>query len=146
MSSSSPACPACGSRTSLARWDDVKGFECTSCKSHCIRSASLGNFLARHAQPGRLAELTRLAHAAPPSPRNLRCPDCESASYHLLRADSVELDVCGECGGLFCDAGEATEYFRRNRDKKHRGNKLVNLVDGATALEALLEIITKIGL
>jgi hypothetical protein len=87
----------------------------------------------------------QLARAAPSSPRTLRCPDCSVHSFHLLRVDSVDLDVCGGCGGLFCDDGEATEYFRRNRRRKQPGNTLVNIVDGANVLEVLLEIILKIG-
>jgi Zn-finger nucleic acid-binding protein len=145
VSSTSPTCPACGARTSLARWDDIKGFECTACKGHCIRSVALASFFAKHAQPNRLAELMLLARAAPSSPRKLRCPDCDAHGYHLLRADSVELDACADCGGLFCDAGEATEYFRQNRLKRLRGGTLANIVDGADVLELLLEIILKIG-
>ncbi|HEX6397097.1 MAG TPA: hypothetical protein VFZ95_06715 [Steroidobacteraceae bacterium] len=114
-------------------------------QGHNIRSAALGSFFARHGQPGRLAELMLLARAAPASPRKLRCRDCDANSFHVLRADSVELDVCASCGALFCDAGEATEYFKRNRDRKLRGNILVNIVDGANVLELLLEIIFKIG-
>jgi Zn-finger nucleic acid-binding protein len=141
----SPACPGCGGATKLARWDDVKGFECTSCKGHNIRAAALGSFFDKHRQPGQLAELMLLARAAPASPRKLRCPDCHTNSFHLLRADTVELDVCASCAGLFCDAGEATEYFKRNRDRKYRGNTLVNIVDGVDVLELVVEIIGKIG-
>jgi hypothetical protein len=87
----------------------------------------------------------QLARSAPASPRRLHCPDCDSKTYHLLRVDSVELDICAGCAGLFCDAGEATEYFKRNRDKKLRGGAFANVVDGADVLEALLEIIFRIG-
>jgi Zn-finger nucleic acid-binding protein len=145
VSPTSPACPACSAATRLERWDDVKGFECTACKGHCIRSAALGNFFARHAEPGRVSELMQLARAAPRSPRKLRCPDCDASSYHLLQADSVELDVCANCGGLYCDAGEAAEYLEWNRDKQQRRSAIANIVDGADLLETLLEIICKIG-
>jgi hypothetical protein len=106
---------------------------------------ALAGFFARHGQPARVDELVRLARAAPRSPRKLRCPDYAKASYRVLRADTVELDVCADCGGLFCDDGEATEYFKRNRDRKQPGGALANLVDGADALEALIEIIIRIG-
>jgi len=129
----------------LERWDDVKGFACMACQGHCIRSAALGSFFAKHAEPGRAVELMQLARTAPRSPRKLRCPDCDANSYHLLRADSVELDVCAGCGGLYCDAGEATEYFELNRDKRQRGSTIACIVDGANVLELLLEIIFKIG-
>jgi Zn-finger nucleic acid-binding protein len=144
VSPTSPACPACGAGTRLVRWDDVKGFECTACRGHCIRSAALGSFFAGHPEPERVSELMQLARAAPRSPRELRCPDCATNSYHLVRADSVELDVCANCGGLYCDAGEAADYFARNRDQKQGRSTLANILDGADALETLLEIICKI--
>lgn len=142
---SSPPCPACGTRTRLQRWDGIKGFECIACKGHCIRCVALGGFFAKHGSPDRVGELMQLARAAPRSPRKLRCPDCDAHGYHLLRADSMELDVCAGCGGLYCDAGEATGYFKRSRDGKPRGSTLAKIADGVDLLANLLEIILKIG-
>ena len=127
----------------LEGWDDLKGFGCVACKGHCIPSAALTGFFEKHS-PGRVAELLSLARVARSSPRKLRCPDCKVQDYHLVRVDSLELDVCAGCGGLYCDTGEATRYLKGAR-KGHRGDTLVNIVDGANALEIIVEIICKIG-
>jgi Zn-finger nucleic acid-binding protein len=110
-----PRCPACSGKTTVERWTDVSGLKCAQCGGHYVRAAALLRFFSVNKLERRFARLVETVRAAPPSPRPLRCPECDEASFRVLRATGAEIDGCAICTGLFFDANEATGYFRRTR-------------------------------
>jgi Zn-finger nucleic acid-binding protein len=99
----------------VERWTDVSGYKCTGCGGHYVRAAELRRFFRVNKLDDRIAKLIETVRTAPPSPRPLRCPECDESSFRVLRAKDAEIDGCAKCTGLYFDAHEATGYFRRAR-------------------------------
>ncbi len=136
-----PACPACGSPTTLARWDDVSGYECGHCHGHFVIAPALARFFESHSLTHRFERLVQNVRAAPVSPRNLSCTHCDASSFRILHAGAVELDVCAGCASIYFDASEATRYLRQARFKANGGNAVktgVEAVEGASAIVNIL--------
>ena len=138
---SNPACPACGTETTLARWDDVSGFECGSCQGHFLPAPALAAFFESHALTHRFERLVQNVRAAPESPRNLSCTHCEASSFRTLQAGVVELDACAGCASVYFDASEATRYFRQARFKAGGGNAIKSGVETVEGVSAIVSII-----
>ena len=130
-----PGCPACGTRTTVVRWEDVSGYECGNCHGHFLPAPALHAFFESHALTHRFERLVQNARAAPDSPRNLSCTHCDASSFRTLRAGVVELDACASCASIYFDASEATRYFRQARFK----------ADGAKAVETGVGAVEGVG-
>jgi hypothetical protein len=128
----------------LDRRDDIKGFECPACQAHVIRAGQIEDFLLIRGGRHTFTELLQLARAAPPSNRELACPDCRSPSYRTLRSGLVETDTCASCGGMFFDAGEVSTYIRQVRLRKEGGDAVRTAVDTVDATTGLAEFIINI--
>jgi Zn-finger nucleic acid-binding protein len=138
---SNPGCPACGTQTTLARWDDVNGFECGNCHGHFLPAPELAAFFESHSLTHRFERLVQNVRVAPESSRNLICTHCDASSFRTFQAGVVELDACAGCASLYFDASEATRYFRQARFKAAGGNAVktgVETVEGASAIVDIL--------
>lgn len=141
---SNPACPACATKTAVARLGDVTGFSCPHCGGHCIRALQLAKFFERNAKPRRFAELVAVARTRSESPRNLSCPDCGAGRYRAVSNGLVEIDVCAGCGGAYFDRGEAALFLRQSRAPS-RGVALMETAPGVTeGLGALAEFLSNL--
>jgi hypothetical protein len=70
------------------------------------------------------AEQARQAHW-------MRCPKCGNALKEV-QLESVTVDQCGSCGGVFFDAGELDHYLRDHRPTSKGLEKLFSWMPGWT--------------
>jgi Zn-finger nucleic acid-binding protein len=109
-----PGCPACGTQSTAARWDDVTGFECGHCRGHFI--------------------------PAPESQRNLSCTHCSASSFRTLQVGVIEIDACASCARVYFDADEATQYLRQARFKASGGKAVETGVATVEGISAVVNI------
>ncbi|MEO8064792.1 MAG: zf-TFIIB domain-containing protein [Pseudomonadota bacterium] len=136
-----PVCPACRTPTDLVRWDDIAGFGCPSCGGHCIRADALQDFLLKYSKTQTFSRIMEAARDSASSQRALKCPDCTSDTYRVMRIGLVELDVCSTCVGMYFDKHEATLYLRQTRARKFPGNVANQTFMSIDGLGTLLEFI-----
>lgn len=106
-------CPGCGSRKTRAM--TLKGIEldtCTECKGVWFDANELREFMKTMKPPKKPPRSAQLC--------DRMCPRCRVplSTFRYPNTD-IDVDMCGECGGLFLDGGEL-ERIRslRNRDRR----------------------------
>jgi Zn-finger nucleic acid-binding protein len=123
-----PCCPHCGLLTLQARVGGAATYTCEECRGHYVAGASLHDYLDRHAGVRTFERLLQCARDAQPSTRDLKCPDCGTASYHEVRSQGVLIDACATCGSLYFDKGEANRYLYAAR-LRPTPNRIVDRID-----------------
>jgi Zn-finger nucleic acid-binding protein len=136
-----PGCPACGTQTTVARWDDVTGFECGHCRGHFIPAPELARFFDSHSLTHRFEQLVRNVRAAPESRRNLSCTHCHASLFRTLQVGVVEIEACASCASVYFDADEATRYLQQARFKASAGNTLKTGVDTIDTVGAIIDLL-----
>lgn len=122
-------CPRDGSTLKSLTLDDITTDGCPRCGGLWLDASELSRVTND-------AELERLAHAAtsPSAAAALQCPRC-AATLHEGRIESVAVDPCPSCKGVWLDAGELRDAERQvlvRRWNERRG-KPAGLVAFASA-------------
>ena len=47
----------------------------------------------------------------------MNCPKCQKAMATRTR-DEIEVDVCGQCGGVWLDGGELAKILEAERERR----------------------------
>lgn len=89
---------------------------CTYCEGAWLDPGELGQVL------GLGPELLPGATAVSASYEPLTCPKCEVAMNRALTSgpDQVEVDVCGDCGGIWLDTDELKRMLQMAYDLKQQ--------------------------
>ena len=57
---------------------------------------------------------------------SLKCPKNCEANLKEIDFESVKIDVCDECGGVWLDAGELAQLLHKDEDKSGWFSRLFN--------------------
>ena len=109
-------CPKCA--RPMRPWEsrEVVLDYCPSCKGLWFDAGELAQHLA-----GSQARVDE-ASLVPAEATGLSCPRCDGARLAHVRVDSVTLDLCPRCRGIFLDVGEVHELLGAIRRVEYAGD------------------------
>lgn len=112
-------CPKCKLALSEYKASDVVIHRCKECKGVWVPAKALNQLLGMEGIQTQTSQILQDIGSAPKT--DLACSECANENLHLLTISDFEIDACGNCHGIFFDAGELAKIVpnKYNDDNDH---------------------------
>jgi Zn-finger nucleic acid-binding protein len=128
-------CPQCGTEMFPGKSVLLHSWHCPGCGFDWVPGESLAAFLPT---VGAFEKLRSAAGAGEASTRYLQCPTCSTASFRLVKAAGVVVDVCPKCVGVALDPGELRTFKSIRHTPATRAMDGLDVVSGVDTLAGIL--------
>ena len=109
-------CPRCDKTMDERVVKDAPVSRCKGCHGTWVPANSLAAMLPGTTVGwGVVRQLDRVVTSEHPGKSPLVCPSCSAGPMRTAKIRSVPLDICGECHGVYFDAGEVGRLTRKHR-------------------------------
>ena len=94
---------------------------CRCCDGNWLPGESLRTLYEQSASAEDERQIFELACESRKISHLLKCPSCSDTGLSIIEIHGIELDVCGNCSGVFFDTGELESLRKKlkTNDKEH---------------------------